>query len=1206
VCLNAESLTLSNHSSHRVQLAIQLVLLIATFLMLPTAYAQVSGQFYGVVTDLAGATVAGAKVTLQNTATGLERETATDGNGNYEILAVPVGTGYSVTAVGAGFKTSEQTGFRLEVNQRYRVDFKLEVGAVAQTVNVTGSPVEVESSSTQLGDVIEDRKIVALPLNGRSYLDLLGLQPGVAPVGNPSPFQPTVAVSGDLTSGELSVNGQRENANSFMVNGAIAEDNGSNGAGVIPVLDSIQEFRLLTSTFDPEYGNFSGAVVNVITKAGTNEFHGSVFEFLRNTDLDAKTYFNSTRGTLIRNQFGGSIGGPAIKNHLFFFGDYQGTRQTKGLSTGNLLVPSDAQKTGDLSTPVAALLATLAQSGGPLPTVRGDNGPGHMAATLTSRLGYAVTPGEPYFAPGCTGPTQCVFPGGIVPQSAWSSAAAGLLKFFPTSNGAGDGTFPSYSSAAANQIIRDDKWAARVDIPTGNGNDTWSVYYHFDSAAVTAPLGAPNTYGTATNVPGFSYTQPSHAQIALISNTKVFSPTKVNEAHLSYYRITAPGLTPVQGLGKVSSFGFVEGGLGLIPSNVPIEGVPDVILNGLGLTLGAAASDGSFQNVYQVQDGYSWIVGKHTIKMGGEFSYKQWNRRASPVGNGQFVFSGGESGIDFADYLIGAPDQFIQSSLSRLDARSKAGALYVQDNFKLRPNLTINFGIRWEVAMPWYDAGGKIQAFIPGQQSSVFTNSPTGWVFPGDKGIPKTLGPVRWNNFAPRLGLAYSPAPQNEFLQKILGAPGKSSIRAAVGQFFTTLDVTGGDFETGDAPFGLYYSSPSLVYLETPFKGRSTGVDPGQRFPFIKPAQDESFQAFQPIALSPAYFTGNKTPYAVEYNLTLQRELGSSTLFTLGYVGALDRHLFQIQEFNPGNPQTCLAIAQVYAAANQPGGCGPGGADTIYSLNGQTFNGTRPYSVTSGKYLSLGELDFGDNPYSKANGVSSYNSLQVSVDKRVGPERFLAAYTWAKSLDDASTYTESVNPYNAGLSYGLSTFDIRNNFVVSYSWDMPLGHWLSSPGGLSGKLLNGWQLIGIARFTGGFPILLQETDDRSLCSCDGQGIHSLDLPNYNGQHIKKFNPRNNAGQYFDTSVFSQMTLGVPGNAKRSFFNGPGINNFNTALHKVTPITERVSLEFRAEFFNTFNHAQFLSPVGNYVASNFGQVTSANDGRIGQGAVRILF
>jgi hypothetical protein len=1170
-------------------------------------WAQVSGEFLGVVTDPSGSAVPGVKIVLQSADTGFVRQTSTDQTGNYELLAVPVADGYNITAEAPGFEKTVQSGLRLLVNQRYRVDFTLQVGKVSQTVNVTGSPVQVESNSTQLGDVIQDRKIEALPLNGRSYLDLLGLQTGVVPTSNPSPFQPTIVASGNLTTGLLSVNGQRENANAFFVNGAIAEDNGSNGAGVIPTLDSIQEFRLLTSSFDSEFGHFSGAIVNVITKSGTNTFHGSVFEFLRNTDLDAKNYFDIKRGTLQRNQYGGTFGGPLVKNRLFFFTDYQKTSQNQGVSTGNLLVPSQAQKGGDLSAPVSALLAVK-----PSGTVRGDNDPGHMAATLSARLGYTVSAGEPYFATGCNSLPQaqagtCVFPGGIIPKAAWSPAAAGLLQFFPQSTGVGSGPFPSFSSSAFGSHVNDNKWGMRVDFSANPSSDYWSFYYHYDDAIVDLPLGAANTFGTFDNIPGFGYIQPSRAQLAVISNTKIFSPSKVNEAHFSYHRIAFPGPTPTGGLGKVSTFGFTEGGLGLIPANPPIEGVPDVILNGLGLTMGAAITDGNFQNNFQLQDGFSWTAGKHTLKFGGEFAHHQWYRRGGPVPNGQFVFNGGESGIDFADFLIGAPDAFIQSSRQFIDARAKSGAAYVQDSFRVRPNLTINYGVRWEFSQPWADKQNRIQAFIPGEQSTVFTNSPTGWVFPGDKGVPTTLAPTRWNNFAPRLGVAYSPAPENELLKKILGGPGKTSIRAAAGKFYTTIDTTGGDFETGDAPFGFYYVSPSLTYLETPFAARASGADPGQRFPFVLPSANGSFAPFLPIALSSAFNVNNVSPYAMDFNLTVQRQLGNSTVFTVGYIGTQGRHLFQLQSFNAANPQKCLAIAALYAAASQPGGCGPSGEDTTYQINGQTFYGTRPFSVTSGKYLNIGELDFGDNPYNSTNGNSSYNSLQLTLDKKVGAMRFLGAYTWSKAMDDASSFTESVNPYNAGLSRGLSTFDVTNNFVVSYSYDLPFAHGLSSSSGLTYKLLNGWQLVGITRFTTGLPILLQETDDRSLCGCDGQGLHSLDLPNYDGQPIQRFDPRSSSShQYFGTSVFSAMTLGVPGTSNRSFFHGPGINNWDIALHKGTQITERFFLEFRAEMFNTFNHAQFETPVGNFVASNFGQVTAARDPRIGQVALKLQF
>jgi len=1196
---------------------VRIVITLLLGLFSQTLWAQVSGEFLGVVTDPSGSAVPAAKVELQNSQTGLVRQTSTDPTGNYEFLAVPAGDSYNVTVEARGFEKTVQSGLRLLVNQRFRVDFSLRVGQVTENVNVTGSPVQVESSSTQLGEVIQDQKVETLPLNGRSYIDLLGLQTGVVPVSNPSPFQPTIVASGDLTTGLLSVNGQRENANAFMVDGAIAEDNGSNGAGIIPVLDSIQEFRLLTSNFDAEFGHFSGGIVNVITKSGTNALHGSAFEFLRNTDFDAKNYFDSTRATLQRNQFGGTFGGAVVKNRVFFFGDYQGTRQHEGIPTGNLSVPSEAQKNGDLSAPVDALLASLAP-GESAPGVRSDDLPGHMAQTLSARLGYTVKPGEPYYAVGCTTVAQaqagtCVFPGGIIPKAAWSPAAAGLLQFFPNPNGTSSGPFPTFSSSAYNETVRDDKFGVRVDFSPNPATGTWSIYYHFDDATVDVPLGAPNTIGTFNNVPGFGFLQDSRAQLIVISNTHIFSPTKVNEGHFSYHRIAFPGPKPNEGLGPVSTWGFTEGGLGLIPANPPIEGVPFVVLNQLGLTLGSAVTDGNYQNNFQLEDGFSWTLGKHTLKMGGEIAHHNWYRKGGPVPNGQFVFNGGESGIDFADFLIGAPDGFIQSSRQFIDANAKSGAAYIQDSYRVLSNLTINAGLRWEFTQPWSDTQNRIQTFIPGEQSRIYTNSPTGWVFPGDEGVPTTLAPTPWHNFAPRLGLAYSPASDNEFLKKILGAPGKTSIRAATGLFFTTIDTTGADFETGDAPFGFYYVSPSLTYFETPYKERNSGLDPGQRFPFVQPGPNGSFAPFLPIAYSSAFYPHNVTPRAMDFSLTIQRQIGSSTVFTIGYLGTQGRHLFQLQSFNVGNAQKCLHIAALYAAANQPSGCGPYGADAIYNVDGQTFNGTRPYSVTSGKYLNIGELDFGDNPYNTTNGNSDYNSLQVTLDKKVGALRFLAAYTWSKSMDDASAFSESVNPFNANLSRALSTFDITNNFVVSYSYDLPLARGLSSRSGAAYKLLGGWQFVGITRFTTGLPVLLQELDDRSLCDCDGQGIHALDLPNYNGQPIQRFNPRSSPShQYFGTSVFSEMTLGVPGDAHRLFFHGPGVNNWDMALHKETQITERFSLEFRAELFNTFNHAQFETPgccgssAGNFVATNFGQVTNARDPRIGQLALKLQF
>jgi hypothetical protein len=1169
--------------------------------------AQVSGRFLGTVSAESGATLPNATVTLRNSHTGSVRETKTNGIGSFEILAVPAAEGYAITAEAAGFGKIEETELKLVVNQDFRINFKLEPGTAAAPVEVPAAPVQVESDSTQLGQVIEARNIEALPLNGRSYLDLLGLQTGVIPTSNPSPFQPTQRTSGFLSEGELSVNGQRENANGFLVNGAAVEDTGSNGAGIIPVLDSIQEFRLLTNSFDAEFGGYSGAIVSVATKSGANEFHGTGFEFFRNENLDATNYFDATRAEFGRNQFGGAAGGPVVKNRLFFFSGYQGTRQDLGLSTGTVLVPSEAQRAGNLSS-IANLLTG---------NVRGDEAPGHFADTLSTRLGYQVTPGEPYYVRGCGAVAdayagRCVFPNAQIPQAAWSTAAQGVMQFFPvaTSNN-GNGQFPSYSSNLLVQNIVDDKWEMRIDTALKAGHDL-SLYYHYDGAHINSPLGAPNAFGTTDNVPGFAFTEPSLAQLLVLSDTRVFGPKRVNEAHLSWHRIAYPGPKPVLGLGKVSSFGFTEGGLGLLPSRPDIEGLPTVILNQLGLTVGSAITDGAYQNNYQALEGFSWVMGRHILKLGGSYSYHQWNRRGGPASNGLFVFNGNETGSDFADFLLGAPDAFNQSSAQQMDGRSKDGAVYIQDNFHALSNLMINYGLRWEFSQPWYDAGNKIQGFVPGQQSTVFADSPTGWVFPHDAGVPRTLAPTDWTDFAPRFGVAYSPTAENRFLKLILGESGETSIRAATGIFYTNLDTTAAAFETGDAPFGFYYVSPSLVYLDTPFQARARGLDPGQRFPFVAPpsggSATYSFKPFLHISLSPAVKGTNTLPYAIDFNTTIQRQLGRSTILSAGYVGTVGRHLLSMRDFNPGSAQKCLQIAQIYAGAGRASsGCGPSGEDSIYLINGQRFNGTRPYSVTSGRYLSSGELDFADNPYSETLGTSSYNSLQVSADKRAGRLRFLAAYTWSKSLDNASGYTEAVNPFNPGIGRSLSVYDIAHNFVVSYFYSFPFEDWHFARFSFAHKALSGWQLSGITRVTTGLPVTLQETDDRSLCGCDGQGLLSLDLPNYNGAGIRKFNPRTApAKQYFDASVFSAMSLGVPGDANRRFFHGPGIDNTDLGIEKTTRIKEGTSFALRAEFFNLFNHAQFLNPVGNFIGSNFGQVTAARDPRIGQLSAKFVF
>jgi Carboxypeptidase regulatory-like domain/TonB dependent receptor len=1163
---------------------------LAAMLLLSSALlAEVTAGIQGTVTDPSGATVPNATVTLKNPDTGLERKVQTDASGSYQFLSLPVGEHYVLQVEAQGFRTSVQNDIKLLVNQKYRADFVLVVGAVSQTVDVSSSTAQVDTSSTQLGDVIEGKKMTGIPLNGRSYIDLLGLQAGVIPVSSDA-SQHDRFVSGNGNTGQVSVNGQRETANSFMVNGGDVEESVQNGASIVPTLDSIEEFRLLTNSFNAEYGRFSGAIVNVITKSGTNEIHGSAYEFLRNEKLDARAYFDPDRGEFRRNQFGGTIGAPVVKNKLFFFGDYQGTREIRGISSGIINVPSNLERTGDFSDLATTQFSPFTGS------VRGDNSPTNFAATLTQRLGYPVTAGEQYWFAGCTTNTACVFPGAagpVIPVAAWSPVAVKTLQFIPTATGQTGGT-PNFSTTSQKTDVHDDKFGVKIDL---NKFGNWSFYYHYDDSTFLDPYPG----GFPTNVPGFSAITDSRGQLFGVSHTAVINPTTVNELHLNYTRFAFLKDKPVGGLGPITDFGYVQGGLGINPVNPATEGVAPISFGQLGLTFGLPdGTTGQYNNTYQITDNFSKVIGKHTLKFGGDTRYIQVNERNTYTSNGWFQFNGGETGNDFADYLLGAPDLFNQTSHQLLDSRTKYFGLYAQDAFKVRSDLTINYGLRWDVSQPFYDTQGRIQTFVPGVQSKIYPDSPRGFVFPGDPGIPSTLAPTQYNRFAPRLGIAYSPSATDGIAGKIFGGPGKTSIRVGGGLYYTAIEDESLFVEVGDAPFGLFYVSPVPVYLEEPYKNRTTPPSPvGNRFPFTIPPKGATgiWPIYLPVSGSPTYKPSNKLPYAEHFNFTVQRELGKSAVFSIGYVASWGRHLFSQIEANPGSASKCLAVAPPLIAPGSQ--CGPFGEDTIYSLtNGTQVNGTRPYSVTSGRELANGQLDFSSNSWEATVANSNYNSLQSSLEKKVGDFRFLAAYTWSKSLDNSSGFTDPINPFNPNNSRALSIFDITHNFVLSYGYDLPF---FKTAHGFKGKLLGGWNVSGITRFATGFPVTLNESDDASLCGCSG-----ADVPNYNGQGIHYLDLRAPAHQLFDTSVFSPEVIGSMGTSNRRFFHGPGFNNWDFAVHKNTMIGERMSLEFRAELFNIFNHAQFENPGGDVVSSNFGQVTKARDPRIGQLALKFNF
>jgi hypothetical protein len=1139
-------------------------------------YADVTGSFLGTVRDSTGAVVAGARVTAINEATNQTQEATSDGTGQFRILALPAGR-YRIEAQATGFQKFVSPGNVLDVNEQHRVDITLQVGNIEQQVEVSATALQVETTNTQLGEVIDERKVLSLPLNGRSYIDLLGLQAGVAP-GTSGSIQQDRPVSGGLSSGNVSVNGQRETANAFLVNGGDVSEGRNLGAAVIPNLDAVAEFRLITNSFDAEYGKFSGAIMNAVTKSGTNGFHAAAFEFLRNDKLDARSFFDPEKGVLKRNQFGYAIGGPFLKNKLFWFTDYQGTREVRGVGTGLVRVPTLAERQGIFSPD-----DFVDANGTPL-TVNGA----YWASVLSQRLGYTVTAGQPYSTPGCASTANCVFPGGVIPSRAFAPPVPATMQFIPVPNSGPD----RFASAGQSQRTNDDKMGQKVDFInklTGN----WSFYYFFDDSTIVNPL-------PSASVPGFGSTTPQRAQMGVLSNTHIFGPTAVNEARLSFMRTAVTTDRPNESFAKLSELGFVTGPgtLGIIPSGPQgwPEYLPPLGFNNFGVGVPTLTT---YQpnNTWHASDSFSKIHGGHTLKFGGEFRTHQNNERNVCAPTGSYSFDGSETGNDFADYLLGAPVSYTQCSQQFLDSRARYGGAFAQDSWRVTPSLTLNLGLRWEVSTPWYDTQGKIETIVPGLQSTQFPTAPKGWVVPGDPGVPSTLAPTRYNNFGPRVGIAYSPNFSEGVMGKIFGGPGKTSIRASYGIYYTSIEDLNLFYEVGDAPFGLYWPSIVPPLFEEPFRNRADGISQGQRFPFILPTpgspanKNLDFNVYLPIQYSPGYQITNRVPYAEHYNFSIQRSLNSSTALTLAYVGTQGHRLISQYDANPGNPQLCLSLMGAGVAPGTPE-CGPG------QENG-TF--TRPDGLqVVGTRGPLGMPAFGCcNTFTANIANSNYNSLQVTVERKAADMTFLAAYTLGKAIDNSSGFNEWVNFSNYRLSRSLSSYDVRHNFVFSYNWVLPFRK-LGGPR----RLTEGWSFTGVTRFATGFPIGVSQSGDNSL-----YGSESTDVPDRIGDPVIQ-DPRNagpdGSNQYFLRSAFTSGPFGALGNSNRRFFHGPGINNFDVALHKSTRITENLQLELRGEFFNIFNHAQFNNPGGNFSSDNFGLVTSAREPRIGQVALKLIF
>ena len=1259
--------------------------LVFSFLLTSTAavFAQsTGGRIAGKVIDSSGASLAAVQVSLINQASGVIRNTVTNESGDYSFPEAPVGT-YRIEFDVAGFKKNVQPNLLLQLNQVLTLNTTMQIGERKDIVEVTSEAPIVDTTSTQLGAVINDRSIAQLPLNARNTYQFLALQPGV---------QSTVGAdlyTGSSDAGSVSVNGGRGRANNFSVNGGDANDLFVNTPTIDPSPDAVEEFRVLTNAFDAESGRNSGSVINVVTKSGGNNFHGNAYDFLRNKVLNSKGYFDPSRAKYVQNQFGATFGGPIRKNKTFFFASYEGDRIRKGESGGDVTVPTNAERGGDFSAGGTAL-ATDLNSGLNFGGQISDQfvadifnaRPGCQSAVLAQNPGAVIQSGS-FYGAHQVGPN--VVPGiftntntGIdnqIPTACQDPVAADLLRFVPNAN-VGASTY----QAVLNGSKRTDQTTLKIDHRI-NDKQNLSGYYYYQDGARFDPYNFFQAAGA--NVPGFGGNSATRNQQLNISHTWTISNSIVNEARVVYMRegqrtfnhpqktnlvtdscsaaaaafcftgtTDAPGAFTANGLATSDAKYGITPGLG-----AGREGVPDISVSG-SFVIGNNFEGELPQvgNSFQFTDSMTLVKGKHTIKFGGDVRRMRFDQflyfensgyfqyfgsctidpndpagiKKICSGNDPGYFNGTGSGASqslLPNYLLGLPDQYQQGAAQQEHVRTSSFYFFGQDSWKISNRLTMNYGLRWELNTPQKDIGKRVQTFRPGQSTQRYpclqtgTNDcasafPTGLVFPGEKGVPDGLTTTYYKAFAPRIGLAWDPK-----------GDGKTSIRGGWGLFYNPIEQLVLEQFSAEPPFGISLTTASTLF-NTPYVNQSGGVlangangvlDP-------KPGTAIDWSLFEPILLFGEFQPHMRTQYAAQYNLTIQREIAKGTQLQVGYVGSQSHRLLASFDVNRANPQTCLDI-NTYSGPNS---CGVFGEDSQYNVlvpSGQPFhmpNGTVITGAAGGTNLDL----VGLRPYSSPNcvpttgvgcptdgapvfsnifaedtrGSSNYNSFQASLDKRFGKGfQTQIAYTWSKSIDQASSFEDFLDPTNPRRTRSVSLFDARHRFVASYYWELPVPKY----SGFTGKALNGWAISGITQFQSGFPIHIFSYGDENLTG-NSSGFSSPTFPNLNGKFHSQ-DPRKHAGYGFDPAQFSTPALGVQGTSPRSVCCGSGLDNTDISIQKNTAINERFRTEFRLDVFNAFNHTKFLNPDGIFSdGSDFGLVKRAADPRLMQVALKLFF
>jgi len=1134
-----------------------------------------TGNIVGTVRDQSGAAVTGAAVRVTDADRGTTFETTTNASGEY--VAGPLKPGrYNVTVQKSGFKKSQVGPVELDIQERPAVDVTLQVGSVREVVTVTSQGPQLETETSDLGQVMNSRRITTLPLNGRNYAQLAQLGAGVAP------SEPGSRVSASYG---FSANGARALQNNFLLDGV---DNNANLGDVLnetafviqPSVDAISEFKVQTNSYSAEFGRGNGAILNAIIKSGTNQIHGSAYEFLRNDKLDATNVFEAFGKQAYRqNQFGFTLGGPIIKNRTFFFGDYEGLRVRQAIPHLSL-IPTAAQIGGDFSDLLTNTVAPQVDpnTGQPLPNSAAldcNSNPTFVGEIFDTRLTQVsnLNPNNLCGVPinGSGAPTNIFSASGIDPL------AARLAALFPGPNVdiAGNNFFSSPKRRESRN-----NFDIRIDHKISEKNNFFGRFSYEDQPSLI-----PAPFNNALDGGGFfdGIEDNSYRSVAL-SETHVFSPTLVNEFRVGYNRINSHRL-------QLNFNTDVSGQLQFpgVPFSPINGGLPNISFSDGTATIGSSGFLPSVekQNSYVFTDNLTWIRGRHSLKLGTEIRLEQFTIFQPAASRGDMGFgtdftdnpaSPGTAGSAFATFLLGIPDFGDITSLHNVDYRRQIYAGYVQDDWKASNRLTLNLGLRYEFFSTIKEHNDEEATFdfaslsliVPKGQNAQLTPTIAASI-PIQRNGTRGLIDPDYNNFAPRVGLAY------KLTDKLV-------MRAGYGIFYGGQE--NGPFSNPSPGFNPPFFS--LQSFSVPCGAASANPNSGQVDCSI-PNLNVLSQGYPSTALSdpnvPILYSLDphlRTPYNQQWHLGFQYQLPSDSVLEIAYAGSRGLKLFGFYNGNQAVP----TVDQTAPTAPRR----PAKKPLDPSLPCDLAN-----SDNCDPVFDTGIATF------RSNTISNYNSLQVRLEKRMthGLE-FQASYTYSHALDDASS--ASLGSQNQGdfrdqrnprLEYGNADFDVRHRFVFSYTYELPFGKGKRFGGNASGllnQIFGNWQIAGIATASTGN--WFTPTDiETNLANSDGGGtVFNAARPNVVGDpNGKPCVP----GTLFNTCAFAtNQTLGTFGNAGRNIIRGPGFQNWDISIFKSIPIREQMRFEFRAEFFNAFNHynPQFSNPnnIEENIATEHGQ------------------